>query len=60
MQCMACNGEGWRRRLREHPHIPRYVIYVSRPCKFCQGKGEVKEILAPSGKDLAANDTGEK
>jgi hypothetical protein len=36
------------------------MVSVLRPCTFCQCTGEVKEILAPSGKDKAANGTEEK
>jgi len=60
MICMACQGEGWRRRLVPHPGVPGCMVWVTRLCMFCQGKGKVKEILAPSGKDKAANGTEEK
>jgi DnaJ-class molecular chaperone len=60
MRCEACQGEGWRRRLIPHPYAPGHEVSVSRPCTFCQGKGTVQEVLAPSGKDFSANDTGKK
>ena len=58
MQCEACHGESFRRRLIDtsalygKPHMSQ----VTRICEFCQGKGTVEVILAPSGKDRAAND----
>ena len=62
MRCEACQGERFRRRLIDASAIygkPK-MVSVSRVCEFCNGKGEVKEILAPSGKDKAANGTEEK
>ena len=60
MQCLACEGTGWRVHMRPHPGIPGHSVPFTCVCTFCQGKGEVKEILAPSGKDFSANDGGEK
>jgi DnaJ-class molecular chaperone len=62
MRCEACKGEGWLRR-----EIDTSLMYgkphkstVTRPCTVCQGKGTVKVILVPSGKDRAANGLEEK
>ncbi len=58
MRCEACQGEGLKRRLIDHPFVPDYKVSVSRPCTVCQGKGTVQVVLVPSGKELAANDGG--
>jgi len=62
MQCEACEGEGWRRRLVDTSEIygKPHTSSLTRPCAVCNGKGIVEVILAPSGKDKAANGTEEK
>jgi len=56
MICPYCNGDKWLRRTVPHPVKSGSSVTVTRICPFCQGKGTVQEVLAPSGKDRAAND----
>ena len=62
MICMACQGEGCRRRLIDATatYGKPTTVSVTRPCAVCQGKGTVQVIPVPSGKDRAANGTEEK
>lgn len=59
MTCEACMGLGWRRRQVPHECIPGSLVWVTRPCEFCHGKGTVNVITTPSGKDFSANQTEE-
>ena len=59
MTCEACMGLGWRRRQVPHECIPGSLVWVTRPCKFCNGKGTVNVINALSAKDKAANEREE-
>ena len=58
MTCIACDGEGVRRRLVPHPHVPGTMVWVVSTCKYCGGKGNVTEYVL-CGQDKAAQSRDE-
>lgn len=55
MNCCACSGTGWKIRQKPHPMVPGKLVNVTSVCRFCAGKGTVKEFV-PSGKDWEETD----
>lgn len=58
MICLACNGDGWLRRLTPHPGVPGKMVTVTKPCRVCNCKGRIVECV-PSWKDRAAGNENE-